>query len=86
MNDTARIRHYVRLIATCESTFAAPEKNLIGLLANKFAYTPDELLEVEKNLTFIRLKYSGLELTEKSLTDIVQTNILFRSDGLKDRN
>lgn len=31
MNDTDQVRHYVRLIAACESTLAAPGKNLMGI-------------------------------------------------------
>ena len=86
MNDTARVRYYVRLIATCESTLAAPEKNLIGLLANNFGFTADTISEVEKHLTFIRLKYSGSTLTEKELSDIVELILLPRSAQRKDQN
>ena len=86
MNETARIRHYIRLIATGESKIAAPEKNLIGFLVNNFAITSDELSAVEKYLTFIRLKYLGSEPTEKELSDIVETILLTRSGAGKDGN
>lgn len=79
MNDTARVRHYVRLIATCQSTLAAPEKNLMGILANAFNFSSDEISEVRRNLTFIRLKHSGSEPTENELSDIVERILSSRS-------
>ena len=45
MSGIARVRHYARLLIMNQPTLAAPERNLIGLLANVFGFNSDEIYE-----------------------------------------
>lgn len=81
MNDVLRLNHYARLVVTCQLA-AAPEKNLIGILKNVFGFTSGEINEIENFLTFLRLKFCGLEPTENEISEVVQKILSLRSSGL----